>query len=450
MRGSRLYMIILGIFLMLVFLFEYMAPHKFSWKPTFDRNDREPFGSYVFDDVLSSSVDNYTVTDLTFYRILQEDSSSCPRAFLLIENYFRFNDMDIESLYKLIHSGNQVMICTDNFPYALEDTLCFQTGFDNYLPSIDRYIRGRQNRDSLFFGTDTLNPEQIYEVYPQMHPVHLVEGKEKWIYEHAPAADDSLSIPDDSTFITDETDITVEDTVAERSDYRFFPINCDSMEVLVWNRKNRPLVIRTFIGKGELFLVSTPLMFTNYGILDGDNASYVFRLLSCMKGKPLTRIEAYGKHSGKARTPLRYVLSEPPLRWGVYSMLILLVLFMAFTARRRQRVIPVVKTPANRVFAFMQLISNLYYQKHENGEILKMKYLYFCAGVKRLTGADLQEGVPDEATCVRLSEKAGMEKETLRTLVKNINMAIYRSEIPDIQLKECIDGMNDLLHALKS
>jgi hypothetical protein len=448
-------MTVMGIFLALVFLLEYMSPHRFSWKPTFDRNDREPFGSYVFDDVVSSSVEDYTVTDLTFYRILQDDSAaSRPRAFLLTENYFQFNDTDIKSLYKLIRRGNQVMICTDHFPYALEDTLCFKTGYDNYFPSIERYIRGGLKRDSLFFGTDTLHPEQVYEVYPPMHPVYLVEGKEKWIYDR-----DSVSIRNGTTPVTDEaemtadgpdTAVTEEDETAGNSYFRFFPVNCDSMEVPVWNNKNRPLVIRLFIGKGELFLVSTPLMFTNYGMLDGDNASYVFRLLSCMKGKPLTRIEAYGRHGEKARTPLRYVLSEPPLKWAVYSMFILLILFMAFTARRRQRVIPAVKAPPNRAFGFMQLISNLYYQKHENGEILKMKHLYFCAGVKRLTGTDLQEGIPDETVYTRLSEKAGMDKETLRTLIKNINMAIYRSEVPDMQLKEYIDGMNNLLHALKS
>jgi hypothetical protein len=193
-------------------------------------------------------------------------------------------------------------------------------------------------------------------------------------------------------------------------------------------------------------------MFTNYNMLDGDNASYVFRLLSYMKNRPLTRIEAYNRSSRneKDRTPLRYVLSEPPLRWAVYSTFILLILFMVFTAKRRQRIIPVVKAPVNRTVGFMQLISDLYYQRHENGEILKMKHLYFCAEVKRLTGIDLQEGIPDEADYTRLSEKTGKDPDALRTSITNIRMAVYRSDASDKQLKEYIDGMNDLLYVLKS
>jgi hypothetical protein len=484
-------MIFLGVALALVFLFEYLAPHRFAWEATFDKNDKEPFGSYVFDDVVSSSVDNYTVTNRTFYQLMQEESTARRQAFLLTENYFNFNETDIEYLYELIHAGNQVMICTDNFPSTLEDTLCFETDYDRHFLSIDRYIREGRERDSLFFGKDTLHPEYIYEVYPQMHPVYLTEGMNKWKYdrpdndstEHAALSTRNETIPirdetacdrmpasssseeaeeDTSTFaanqemsaLSDSLILAIGDTDEEstggRLEYQFFPMNCDSMEILVWNRKNKPLVIRAFIGKGELFLVSTPLMFTNYSVLDGDNASYAFRLLSYMKDRPLTRIEAYGNHSEKARTPLRYVLSEPPLRWATCSLLALLILFMAFAAKRRQRIIPVVRTPANRTLEFMQLVSNLYYQKHENGEILKMKHLYFCAEVQRLIGMDLQQRIPDDTTYLRLSEKTGMDRDLLRTLIKNIGMGLYRSDVSDMQLKEYIDGMNTILYTLKS
>jgi hypothetical protein len=387
-----------------------MSPREFIWTPTFDKNDKEPFGSYVFDDVVSSSINNYTITNMTFYQIMQEaDSFPSPHAFLITENHINFNETDIKYLYQLIHAGNQIMICSNNFSYVLEDTLGFKIEYDNFLPNIKRYINdASKQRDSIFSGTDTLNSTHIYHVYPQMHPVYIVGEK----HEHF--------------------------------------LNCDSSETLVWNHKNKPLAIRAFIGKGELFLVSTPLMFTNYGVLDENNASYTFRLLSYMKDKPLVRTEAYGKHSEKSGSPLRYVLSEPPLRWATYSILSLLVLFMIFTAKRRQRVIPVIKTPPNRTFGFMQLISNLYYQKHDNREILKLKHLYFCAEVKRFTGIDLQDDVPGETAYTRLSEKTGINKDLLRTLINNIHKGLYSSGLHDPELKQCIDGMNDILQAFKT
>jgi hypothetical protein len=383
-----------------------MSPREFIWTPTFDKNDREPFGSYVFDDVASSSIDNYTVTDKTFYQFVQEtDSTSPPRAFLLTGNYIRFNETDMESLCQLIRAGNRIMICANSFPYLLEDTLHFETGY-HYLPGIKHVIYDRSGqRDSIFSGGDTLHPAHVYEVYPQMHPACITT--------------DSL-------------------------------LNCDSSEMLAWDNRCRPLAVRVSIGEGELFLVSTPLMFTNYGVLDGNNASYAFRLLSYMKDRPVVRTEAYGSHHRKSGSPLRYVLSEPPLRWTVYSILILLALFMTFTAKRRQRVIPIVQAPPDRTFGFMQLISNLYYQRHDNGEMLRLKHMYFCAEVKRQSGIDLQDGVPDETACTRLSEKTGMDRDVLRTLINNVNMKLYLSALSDRELKQYIDGMNNLLHALKT
>ena len=406
MKGSRLYLLFLLTFLIIVFIIQLSAPHKFVWKPTFDKYDKEPFGSYVFDDVLSSSIDDYSVIDKTFYQIFQEDSVSEGRAFLLTERRPGLSEIDIEMLYKIIHLGNQVMICSENFSYWLEDTLHINTSFDNYMAFNVNNITDNKVRDSIFFGTDTLNPIKIFEVFPQVHPVFLIPDTSKCCH--------------------------------------------DSIEVLVWDHHYKPLVVRAFLGKGELFLVSTPLMFTNFGLLDGDNASYAFQLLSYMKDKPLMRIEAYGIHSEKPQTPLRYILSEMPLRWATYTGMALLLLFMAFTVKRRQRVIPMLKTNPNRSLGFIQLISNLYYQKHDNFEILKMKYKFFCADVKNLIGVELYDQVPCESDYDRLNEKTGMEKDFINRLLQNIRYAIYTDRVVDLQLKQYIDGMNEILRSLKS
>jgi len=428
MKGSRLYLLLMFAFLVIVFLVGYLEPHQFVWEPTYDKNDKEPFGSYVFDDVLSSSLDKYSVVNKTFYQLYQEDSILSSRAFLLTEQSIDFNKTDIEYLYKLIHLGNKIMICTDDYPYQLEDTLHFYISYERYTSFFEKNMLKNSVRDSIFFGTDPLNPECIFEVFPQVHPVSLnFRG--------------GMEEAGDVEEVGEMGEVEEAGTV--------FHANCDSVRILVWDNKNIPLALHAYIGKGELFLVTTPLMFTNFGILDGMNASYVFRLLSFLKDKPLIRIEAYGKHGDKPHTPLRYILSETPLRWGTYSILLLLLLFMFFTAKRRQRIIPVINTPPNRTFGFMQLISNLYYQKHDNVEILKMKYMYFCAEIKNQIGVELYERVPDESDYERLVEKTGIEKDLIYLLLQNIRLAIYREEVYDLQLQQYIDGLNVILKGLK-
>ena len=438
MKGSRIYMIFLFAFLVIVFLSELITPHKFEWKPTYDKYDKEPFGSYVFDDVLSSSIPDYSVINQTFYQIFMEDSASSSRAFeaiqpppsssrafLLTENNLNFTETDIEYLFKLLQLGNQVMFCTENFPFKLRDTLKFNIIHENVNSFVINNVLKNLTRDSIFFGTDTLNPVQIYEVFPQTHPVSIVLKTDSFHIKHF----------DDGAVAYSKKPLS---------------IKCDSFEILVWNNNNKPLAIRAFLGKGELFLVSTSLMFTNFGMLDGQNASYAFRLLSYLKDKPLIRTEAYGVHGDKARTPLRYVLSVAPLRWATYFILTVLLLFMAFSAKRRQRIIPVVLSPPNKSLGFMQLISNLYYQKHDNIAMLKMKYMYFCTDVKNYIGVDMYDRVPNEQDYERMVEKTGMEKDFIQLLLQNVRLAIYRDEADDRQLQQYINGMNELLHTIKT
>ena len=122
---------------------------------------------------------------------------------------------------------------------------------------------------------------------------------------------------------------------------------------------------------------------------------------------------------------------------------------MIFAAKRRQRVIPVGKTPPNRSLAFMQLISNLFYQKRDHAQILSMKYRYFCIEVKQQLGINL-EGNPEDADFKRLSEKTGIAQDTLKSSIRTLQIAIYRDVLDEKQLKEGIDLLNDILRAMEN
>ncbi len=67
-------------------------------------------------------------------------------------------------------------------------------------------------------------------------------------------------------------------------------------------RNYHPLVamVRPW-GKGEIILVSTPLLFTNYGVLDEKNATYIFRILSQMGELPIVRTEGYMKETAQTQ-----------------------------------------------------------------------------------------------------------------------------------------------------
>jgi hypothetical protein len=118
------------------------------------------------------------------------------------------------------------------------------------------------------------------------------------------------------------------------------------------------------VGKGEIILVTTPLLFTNYGILN--NPAYVHRLMNRLKPLPVVRTEAYMPNVNVAETsPFRELLKRPPLRWALYLTILGVVLLMGFSARRRQRAIPEVTPPKNYQLDFIRRIGTLQYQRNK-------------------------------------------------------------------------------------
>ena len=469
MKGNKIYILLLCVFLLLVFLYQYFSPQEFVWNPTFNKYDKQPFGSYVFDDVMSASFADYNVENKTFYQLYKEaeetksitnhetsfgvsqlritegeeneeenqsfsylfnqlfgntgEADDLPlfplkerRAFLVTEDRISFAEIDVMALLNLLKQGHKIMLCLHSFPQILCDSIYFSYNYDDYssVGTIVRFAREGQLRDSLYLGTDSLRPERIYAVYPHLHPVVLNEGRSRNWFEN-----DSIKYEE--------------------------KLRCDRSEIWVRNKDGKPLAFRLEIGKGELFLVATPLMFTNYGMLDGDNASYAFRLLSPMKEMPLTRIEAYNPFVNQASgSPLWYLLSQPPLRWALYTALITILLCMFFTAKRRQRVIPVVRPPANETLRFTQLIGNLYYQRKDYKDMLQKKYLYFCTEVKQLNGLDLHSDEPDEELCRRLADKMGQDFEKIWPVFKELKELLKEGVFVDeTSMMRLIDKMNE-------
>ncbi|MDR2921387.1 MAG: DUF4350 domain-containing protein [Tannerella sp.] len=461
-KGNLIFWVVILAFLIGVFLFQYNTPKEFIWTPSYSKYDKQPFGSYVFDDVVASSVDNYSLVNKTFYQLYLEYSEDFyyedeydedayveddedysdyeydeeadefdedmmlpfpedeRMGILVTEQSVDFTGTDVDALLSLVNRGHKVMLCLGSFPAMLCDSLCFTTTYDSYisLARIEQYAKKGNQRDSLFWGTDSINPERIYSVYPHLHPVYIEEGYRYYSWER------------DSSRQNDK-------------------IICDSLETLVWTKKRQPVVMRLFIGEGELFLVTTPLLFTNYGILDGDNASYAFSLLSYMKDMPIIRLEAYGVNNQPSSTPLRYFLSQSPLRWALYMTMIVIIVFMIFTAKRRQRVIPVVRPPANQTLRFTQLIGNLYYQKKDYKDILLKKYLYFCTEVKRLNGLDLQSDEPEEELCHRLADKMGMDFDKVWPEFRELKHLLRDGRVvAEEEMMRNVDRMNNWMNNL--
>ena len=144
-----------------------------------------------------------------------------------------------------------------------------------------------------------------------------------------------------------------------------------------------------------------------------------------------------------------YVLLErPPLRWAIYTLLAVVLLFMAFTARRRQRRIPVVERPANRNLEFVRLLGTIYYRRHDHLDLLRKKYTYFAEELRRNLLLDIDDQENEDANIRLLAQKTGIDEEQVRATLTKVRDCVDNGNVSEKQLFDCIDQINKIIKRL--
>ena len=147
-------------------------------------------------------------------------------------------------------------------------------------------------------------------------------------------------------------------------------------------------------------------------------------------------------------TPLRYFLSQPPLRWAVYLSLGLAVLCLLFGTRRRQRVIPVMKEPENHTIEFIELIGTLYYQSRERRSLVLRKYTYFAEELRRTIHVDITDDEDDGTEMQTIANQSGIPVKDVQRLIEELRLleaADDETEISRKEMKRLIDEMNRII-----
>lgn len=410
--GSRFVIFILILF-SVVFAVNYRLPKKFVWIPTFAPNDKQPFGCALTDSLLAASLPSgYTLSDKTFYQMAQEDSSHL-RGILLITDDVELSELDVEAILKLAERGNNVLLAGDWLGWALEDTLgifIYDTSFSG--SAFQKYAKANATKDTLcWMGDTTVYQHRDFEAYPALCRSYVLLSDE-----------DSVS--------------TCWEVLAERWGELYEYVE--------------PVAVSRQWGKGEIIFVSTPLLFTNYGVTDPHGtADYVFRLLSQMEDLPVVRTLAYRSKalSEAQQSPLRYILRQPPLRWALYLSLAGVILLMAFTAKRKQRVIPVVREPQNTSLEFVKLIGTLYFQRKDHTDLLRKKFTYWTERLRYTMQVDIGDVHDDERSFQRIAQKTGKSVEEVGALVRELRLIQHGSRtVSAEQMKQYIDRMNNIVN----
>lgn len=460
MKSSRNFLFAMLVLFVLFCLLQVNLPKKFVWSPTFSHVDKQPLGCFVFDSVLTQSLPNgYHVTKKTFFQLDQEHAKEKISVLMVVDQQ-DLKQLDVKYLCNIARRGGKVMVVASSsfddgrnadtvvvdelertFKVRIEDGIYF---------SLRGILAGLKAHDNDMYDTiywnnrETMYAAQSYRMFYNMVGgtlfVDSVPKVKRLAYTLSTAGYDYKH---DSLYVGDFTRF---DTIVDKKE-RIERIDTFAI-------KKIPVAVSVPYGKGEVIFVSSPLLFTNYGMLEGNTSVYIFRLMSYLADLPVYRTEAYVKTDAMLvaeQSPFREFIKRPPLRWALYLALLGVVLFMIFTARRRQRVIPIMSKPANRSLEFIQLIGTLYYQRKDHVDLVRKKFKLFAEELRKTAGVDISDVNTDDREYLLLAEKTGMNSDRLKKVIRQIRLVLHsEGNISVEEMRSLIDAMDTIVRHAKN
>ena len=119
--------------------------------------------------------------------------------------------------------------------------------------------------------------------------------------------------------------------------------------------------------------------------------------------------------------PMAYILLQDSLRYAWWLLLVSVVLYSFFTAKRKQRVVPVLEPKTNTSMEFVSAIAKLHYENAYHRDIAKKRIKYFFYFIKARYGLTTQ--ILSEPYLIRLSEKSSLGRQDIEAVALEFERA---------------------------
>ncbi|MCG8604703.1 DUF4350 domain-containing protein [bacterium] len=374
-RTELKYIGIFGLTTLLVLAVIFLTPQPIDWSPSFSKDHKIPYGSYIFHELLPEVFPDVTIMSSrsSIYTILSEDSLQRTN-YIFINQSFRPDELDSRELMNFVSDGNVAFIAAQSFGKELADTLGISIDID----VIDF--------DSL--RINFLNP--------------AFRKDQDYVYQKG----------------TVSTYFSAFDTLNSLT--------------LGRNSKGNINFIKVPSGRGAFLLSTLPLAFTNYNALFRDNADYAFKALSYLPVQDTIWDEYYKAGKIVSGSPLRFILSTEPLKWAYAVALGGVVLFILFEGKRTQKIVPIVEPMPNMSLEFVEALGRLYYQKGDHKNLADKKITYFHEYLRR--HFHLRATDSSEAFLKTLAERSGTPLVELQKLFATVSDVRAKEKIEEAEL----------------
>jgi hypothetical protein len=372
-RTLKIYILLLVVLIAGIVYIDAVRPKPVDWSPSYVLKDKIPFGLYVFDQESKTILNQQKIIKVktSAYEFLDEHYDYGQKAdnytikgtlFSVCDNYI-IDDESTKEMFYFVSHGNSAFLSVQNLPDIFTDSLNIK---------LDKEFN---------FKLDT----DCWMANPNL-------GNQKY----------DLSKGGNNAF--------------------FSSIDTLTTTILGYQsgKDNRKVnFIKVPYKKGTFYIHLQPAAFTNYHLLKDNHYQYTEKVLSYLPKDTVYWLVNDQMGTIESGSPMRYILSQPALKYAWYLFLIGMLFFMIFNAKRQQRIIPIIKPLTNTTVDFTKTIGNLYYQEGNHQNLIDKKIIYFLERVRNEYLIDT--AVLDENFIKKLQAKTGKDIKDIEHLVYLIN-----------------------------
>ncbi len=229
---------------------------------------------------------------------------------------------------------------------------------------------------------------------------------------------------------------------------------CDSTKALIplgFYDDHRVNFLKVPVGKGNLFLHTNPLVFTNFFLVDREKLDYASAVFSHLDGDDIIWDEFSKVPVGDSayNSPLYYLLAQPSLKYAWWLLLGTALIYAFFAARRKQRIIPLMETKANTSLEYVNTIARLHYNNGNHLDMAHKKMKYFLYFVRSKYGVQAERFGDEQVR--RLAEKARVDLADVEIIFSRYHLIEdrFRNSIEASRLVALCDSIDNFYRRAK-
>lgn len=394
----------IGIILAAITLFgvlqETLGAKKFSWRESFSRKSKAPYGTFLVYEMLGDlfDVDSIEEVKKPFFDQLAYEKYQ-QTSYIFINENFPMDEIDADEIVNFVKAGNHVFIAAYYFPPPLKDRL----GFENL-----SYLQSQEDSVEIRFTGE----KNLGEVY-RFPGVKMINYFNSW--------------------------------------------NESRTTVLAETVNGEAKLLEIKIGDGKFFLSTDPRAFTNYYMMHPRNHAYIAQSFSFLPEKQTVLWDEYYKISNlrskngmgednESPSAWDYIMEQEALRWGFWVFLISILIYAVFESKRTQRLVPIIKPLPNTTLDFTETIGRLYFQNGDHRKIAVKRIKVLLEFIR--SRYFLKTKVFDDEFIRNLAGKSGIPEADIRQLCEMISYVMDSKEIGEKTFISLNQMLEDFYHRI--